>query len=104
MGFELPEVGLLRNPPGEIEAAHRYVSRHAPDLLVMLGLEAAPVQEKPTASGKDFCNSGHRYTEGNTIWRKGAGGEYTRRRCRVCKNDSSRGVETPPDKDWKEPQ
>ena len=105
MGFELPEVGLLYNTPEEIEAAHRYAMRHAPDLLPMLGLGAPPpADEKPTFAGEDFCTNGHRYTEASTIWRKNRRGELKRRQCRVCKNDSARGVKTPADTDWKEPQ
>lgn len=89
MGFRQPEITYSPNSAEEIEAAKAYVTRNAPDLPQVLGLEEAPTVriEEP---GVTHCSKGHEFTEGNTIWRKDARGDYTRRRCRICKNDYSR--------------
>lgn len=90
MGFELPEVGLLYNSPEEVESATAYVTRHAPDLLQMLGLAPAETV-RITEPGVNTCSKGHEFNEANTIWRKDARGNYSRRRCRQCKNAYERG-------------
>jgi hypothetical protein len=89
VGFQQPEINLSHSTAEEIEAATAYVKRHAPDLLAILGL-AEERPDHPEFAHEPKCSKGHEYTEENTIWRKDRYGNYTRRRCRECKNAYAR--------------